>query len=123
MYFDSHDAYGTTDDDPTRMVPNPAKKKAHRQVLAARPPTSGHWAAPTQLCSQQSPPPRGRPVLITNADHDTLTAGLESAQAAHRAVPTQLSLAQVGWTVPRFSRVSTKPGTVQTDARSLLASR
>ena len=29
MHFDldSHDAYATTDDDPTRMVPNPAKKK------------------------------------------------------------------------------------------------
>ena len=31
MHFDldSHDAYATTNDDPTRMVPNPAKKKAH----------------------------------------------------------------------------------------------
>src|SRR5664280_2791489 len=31
MHFDldSHDAYATTDDDPTRLVPNPAKKKAH----------------------------------------------------------------------------------------------
>src|SRR5664279_4279657 len=38
MHFDldSHDAYNTTDDDPTRMVPNPAKKKAHAKVLAAR---------------------------------------------------------------------------------------
>jgi hypothetical protein len=31
MHFDldSHDAYATTDDDPARLVPNPAKKKAH----------------------------------------------------------------------------------------------
>ena len=38
MHFDldSHDAYATTDDDPTQMVPNPAKTKAHQQVLAAR---------------------------------------------------------------------------------------
>src|SRR5450756_855530 len=38
MHFnlDSHDAYATTEDDPTRMVPNPAKKKAHTKVLAAR---------------------------------------------------------------------------------------
>ncbi len=38
MHFDldSHDAYATTDDDPTRMVPNPAKKKAHQRLLAAR---------------------------------------------------------------------------------------
>jgi len=30
MHFDldSHDTYATTDDDPTRLVPNPAKKKA-----------------------------------------------------------------------------------------------
>ena len=26
--LDSNDAYATTDDDPTRLVPNPAKKKA-----------------------------------------------------------------------------------------------
>src|SRR5665811_1249511 len=33
MHFDldSHDAYATTDDDPARLVPNPAKKKAHQQ--------------------------------------------------------------------------------------------
>jgi hypothetical protein len=38
MHFDldSHDAYATTDDDLTRLVPNPAKKKAHQKVLAAR---------------------------------------------------------------------------------------
>ena len=38
MHFDldSHDAYATTDDDPTRLLPNPAKKDAHRVVLAAR---------------------------------------------------------------------------------------
>jgi hypothetical protein len=38
MHFDldSHDAYTTTQDDPTRMVPNPAKKRAHTKALAAR---------------------------------------------------------------------------------------
>jgi hypothetical protein len=38
MHFDldSHDACATTDDDPSPLVPNPAKKKAHKQVLAAR---------------------------------------------------------------------------------------
>jgi hypothetical protein len=38
MHFDldSHDAYATTDDNPARLVPNPAKKKAHKQLLAAR---------------------------------------------------------------------------------------
>jgi hypothetical protein len=28
--LDSHDPYATTEDDPTPLVPNPAKKKAHR---------------------------------------------------------------------------------------------
>ncbi len=93
MHFDldSHDAYATTQDDPTRMVPNPAKKKAHRQVLAAR----------AALLTAQSPP-LGQAVPITTADPDAITADLRQAQAdldtakgAHRAVPTRLPLAQV----------------------------
>ena len=32
--LDSHDSYAVTDDDPNRMVPNPAKKTAHKKVLA-----------------------------------------------------------------------------------------
>ena len=34
--LDSHDTYRTTDDDPTRMVPNPAKKTSYAQVEKAR---------------------------------------------------------------------------------------
>ncbi|MHB8187865.1 MAG: putative transposase [Dermatophilaceae bacterium] len=104
MHFDldSHDAYATTDDDPTRLVPNPAKKKAHQQVLAAR----GRYdralaATDTALLAARSPAP-GEPVLITNTDHDGLTADLraagtdlDTAQAAHRGVPARLPLAQV----------------------------
>jgi transposase len=104
MHFDldSHDAYATTDDDPTRMVPNPAKKKAHRQVLAAR---AGYERALARtdaaLLEAKSAPP-GQSVLITDAAHDGLTADLRQAetdlngaQAAHRAVRTRLPLAQV----------------------------
>jgi transposase len=104
MHFDldSHDAYATTDDDPTRMVPNPAKKKAHQRLLAAR---SGYERALARtdaaLLDAKSAPP-GQSVLITNAAHDGLTAGLrgaeadlDGAQAAHRAIPTRLPLAQV----------------------------
>src|SRR5665648_659778 len=38
MHFDldSHDSYASTDDDPDRMVPNPAKKTAHQVIKAAR---------------------------------------------------------------------------------------
>ena len=34
--LDSHDTYRAADDDPTRMVPNPAKKPAYREVEKAR---------------------------------------------------------------------------------------
>ena len=34
--LDSHDTYRAADDDPTRMVPNPAKKPAYRDVEKAR---------------------------------------------------------------------------------------
>ena len=34
--LDSHDTYRASDDDPDRMVPNPAKKTAYRQVEKAR---------------------------------------------------------------------------------------
>ena len=38
MHFDldSHDTYRAGDDDPTRMVPNPAKKPAYAHVEKAR---------------------------------------------------------------------------------------
>jgi transposase len=104
MHFDldSHDAYATTDDDPTRMVPNPAKKKAHQQVLTAR---AAHERALARtdaaLLEAKSAPP-GQSVLITNTAHDALTADLRTAdadltaaQAAHRDVPTRLPLEQV----------------------------
>jgi transposase len=104
MHFDldSHDAYATTDDDPTRLVPNPAKKKAHQQVLAARARYERALAATdAAILEALSPPPR-ESVLITNADHDRLTADLRAAesnldttQQAHRAIPARLPLAEV----------------------------
>jgi transposase len=104
MHFDldSHDAYATTDDDPTRMVPNPAKKKAHQQVLAARARYERALATTdAALLDAVSPPPR-QAVLITNTDHDRLTADLRAAesnldatQGAHRAIPARLPLGQV----------------------------
>jgi hypothetical protein len=104
MHFDldSHDAYATTEDDPTRMVPNPLKKKAHQQVLAARARYERVLAATDAALLDAVSPPQGQAVLITNADHDKLTAdlraaesNLDTAQGAHRAVPARLPLAQV----------------------------
>jgi hypothetical protein len=104
MHFDldSHDAYATTDDDPARLVPNPAKKKAHQQVLAAKARYERALAATdAALLAAVSPPP-GESVLITNTDHDELTAGLRAAEAdldtaqeTHRAIPARLPLGQV----------------------------
>ena len=104
MHFDldSHDAYATTEDDPTRLVPNPAKKKAHQQVLAARARYERALAATDAALLDAVSPPQGQAVLITNTDHDRLTADLraaqtflDTAQRAHRAVPARLPLGQV----------------------------
>jgi hypothetical protein len=104
MHFnlDSHDAYATTDDDPTRMVPNPAKKKAHQRVLAARARYDRALAATDAALLETVSPPPGVSVLITNAEVDRLTADLRAAetfldavQETHRAVPARLPLAQV----------------------------
>jgi hypothetical protein len=104
MHFDldSHDAYATTDDDPTLMVPNPAKKKAHKQLLASRARYERALAATDAAMLDAVSPPEGQAVLITNADQDRLTtdlreaeAALDTAQGAHRAAAARLPLAQV----------------------------
>jgi hypothetical protein len=104
MHFDldSHDAQATTEDDPTRLVPNPAKKKAHQQLLAARSRYDRALAATDTAMLEAVTPPPGQTLLITNANHDTLTealraaeADLDTAQETHRAVPARLPLAQV----------------------------
>src|SRR5664280_2888681 len=104
MHFDldSHDAYATTDDDPTRLVPNPAKKKAHQQLLAARARYGRALAATDAALLETVSQPPGVSVLITNAEVDRLTtdlraaeSNLDTAQAAHRAIPARLPLAQV----------------------------
>jgi transposase len=104
MHFDldSHDAYTTTCDDPTRLVPNPAKKKAHQVVLAARARYDRALAATDAAMLDAVTPPPGVTVLISNTDHDQFTAGLraaeadlDTAQATHRAIPARLPLGQI----------------------------
>ena len=104
MHFDldAHDSYAAGDDDPDRLVPNPAKKRAYQAVLAAR---ARHDAAAARtdaaLLQARSPKP-GAPVLITNEAHDAVTAHLRQAEAAltaaedtHQNLPARLPLAQV----------------------------
>jgi hypothetical protein len=104
MHFDldSHDSYRTTDDDADRMVPNPAKKLAYRDVEKARRALhSAETASDTALLAAHSPDP-GTSVVLTNAMINTITADvhtahatLEAALTAHQVIPARLPLAQV----------------------------
>ena len=104
MHFalDSHDSYTVADDDPDRSVPNPAKKKAHHAVQAARARLArAQTRRDEQLLALRSPAP-GTAAVITNQTHDAITAPvhaaraeLDAAVAAHRATPTRLPLGQV----------------------------
>jgi hypothetical protein len=100
--LDSHDTYRAGDDDPTRMVPNPAKKPAYQQVEKAR--RALHSAETTrdrELLTASTPPP-GVTTVLTNAMIDTINSDvhtaetvLDAALAAHQAIPARLPLAQV----------------------------
>ena len=104
MHFDldSHDTYRTGDDNPTRMVPNPAKKPAYAQVEKARRALhSAENASDAALLDAHSPHP-GTSVVLTNemintinADVHTAEQALDAALAAHQAIPARLPLAQV----------------------------
>ena len=104
MHFDldSHDTYSCGDDDPGRMVPNPAKKLTYQQIEKAR--RALHLAETTRDCEllAASTPPPGTTTVLTNtmintinADVHTAHATLDEATEIHRAIPTRLPLAQV----------------------------
>jgi prepilin-type processing-associated H-X9-DG protein len=100
--LDSHDTYRATDDDATRMVPNPAKKPAYQQVEKAR--RALHSAETTrdrELLAASSPPP-GVTTVLTNEMIDTINTevhtaetALDAALVAHQEIPARVPLAQV----------------------------
>jgi transposase len=100
--LDSHDTYRASDDDPTRTVPNPAKKPAYRDVEKARRALHlAETASDAALLAAHSPQP-GTSVVLTNemintinADMHTAQAALDAALAEHRAIPARVPLAQV----------------------------
>jgi len=100
--FDSHDTYRASDDDPDRMVPNPAKKSAYQQVEKARRALDlAHNTSDAALLDAHSPQP-GTSMLLTNTMINTITAEVHTAQtaldtalAAHQAIPARLPLSQV----------------------------
>jgi hypothetical protein len=104
MHFDldSHDTYRTGDDDPTRLVPNPAKKPAYRAVEKARRALGlAETASDAALLDAHCPQP-GTSVVLTNtmintinADAHTAQTALDTALAAHKAIPARLPLSQI----------------------------
>jgi hypothetical protein len=100
--LDSHDTYRARDDDPDRMVPNPAKKPAYRQAEKARRALHLVETARDRELLRVSTPPPGVTTVVTNAMIDTINAGVHTAEteldtaiAAHQAIPARLPLAQV----------------------------
>jgi transposase len=100
--LDSHDTYRAAHDDPTRMVPNPAKKPAYQQVEKAR--RALHSAETTrdrELLAASTPPP-GVTTVLTNEMINTINTDVHAAQATldaaldeHQAIPARLPLAEV----------------------------
>ena len=100
--LDSHDTYRAGDDDPTRMVPNPAKKPAYPHVeKASHALHSAETTRDRELLAASTPPP-GATAVVTNqmintinTDVHTAEATLDAALAAHQAIPARLPLAEV----------------------------
>ncbi len=98
--LDALDSYATVPDDPSRLVPNPAKKTAAATVKTAKQALATAGAARAQeLAALRSPAP-GTSAVITNQmlarlERPVAAARreLEAAQAAARAVPAKIPLA------------------------------
>jgi hypothetical protein len=100
--LDSHNSYQTSDDNPQRMVPNPARKKAYTQVVAARTALESAQAQADAALLELATPTPGHPVTITNTEHNRITNELHKAADRHAAleadyskIPARLPLGQV----------------------------
>src|SRR5660397_124226 len=101
MHFDldAHHAYASSDDDPARLVPNPAKRAAHLDVAAARARYDrAQGRTDAAMLAAHSPEP-GTTTILTNIVHDAITADLRAAEAAlaaaqqaHKAIATRIPL-------------------------------
>jgi transposase-like protein len=99
--LDALDTYAITAEDPARMVPNPAKKTAAAAVKTAKKTlASAQTAREANLAALRSPAP-GTAVVITNqalarlgAPVDAARRDLAAAQAAAKAIPAKIPLAE-----------------------------
>ena len=96
--LDSHDSYTTTPDDPTRKVPNPAKKTSRDQVQALYQRVEREKARTDAALLAATSGTTGE-ILLTNQAYNALTAPLHTAQddlgAArdhHAAIPARVPL-------------------------------
>ncbi|MCU6479913.1 putative transposase [Arthrobacter sp. A2-55] len=107
MHFelDSHDSYASDDDDPKRLVPNPAKAASYQKVLTARK-HHAEVAADVQeaLTALRTAPPGQAElkVVVTSTMHNTITkplwkaeAALKAAEAAHKRIPAKIRLGKL----------------------------
>ena len=101
--LDSHDTYTATPDDPSRSVPNPAKRTAHHAVQTARAHVHRERAkTDAALLAARTPAAGAGTVLLTNTRHNEITADLATAhddlaaaQARHTDTPTRVPLGQL----------------------------
>jgi hypothetical protein len=99
--LDALDTYAVTAEDPDRKVPNPARKKAAAAVKTATKDLAAAQATrDTRLTTMRTPAP-GQETLITNqqlampgAPVAAARQRLEDAQAAAKAIPAKIPLAQ-----------------------------
>lgn len=101
--LDAHPCYDSTDDDPGRSVPNPAKHQAHQALVAARTHRDAVNAqTDAALLAINTPPAGGGPVLISNELLNEVNAPLNAAHEAvleaedqHNWLPTRVPLGQL----------------------------
>ena len=101
--LDSHDTYTATPDDPSRSVPNPAKRTAHHAVQTARAHVHRERAkTDAALLAARTPAAGAGTVLLTNTRHNEITADLATAhddlaaaQTRHTDTPTRVPLGQL----------------------------
>ena len=99
--LDALDSYAVTPEDPGRMVPNPAKKTAAAAVSTAKKDLAQAEAARQRKLDALRQPAPGTAVVITNqalarldAPIDAARRDLAAAQAAARAIPAKIPLAE-----------------------------
>lgn len=103
MALDAHDSYAAGDDDPDRLVPNPAKDHTRAAVRAARARLEREDArADARLVAAATPPPGKSSTIVTSAMETQILAPvveaeneLDAAQDENRDTPARLALKDV----------------------------